>query len=122
MSFAAAQYRTAKVETASPVQIVVQLYDGAIRFLEKASRAIAHNEPTVNADLGRAHQIVSELRATLEHDHAPELCAELDKLYEFVLYNINKTCMTPKVETIKPSIKILQELRGAWDELARTKL
>jgi flagellar secretion chaperone FliS len=119
MSFAVAQYRNVKVETASPVRLLVQFYDGAIRSLEKASLTITSRDPNTNAHLGKAHQIVSELQATLEPSQAPELCAELNKLYDFILYRINQASVSPKTETIEPAIKILKELRGAWDELAR---
>jgi flagellar secretion chaperone FliS len=121
MSFAAAQYRMARVETASPVQIVVQLYDAAIRSLEQAIKDIANRSPLVNSHLGKACQIISELEISLDRRHAPELCTELSRIYEFAIYRINQASLSPKVETVAPVIKILQDLRGAWDELARTK-
>jgi flagellar secretion chaperone FliS len=121
MSFAAAQYRMARVETASPVQIVVQLYDAAIRSLEQASKGIANRSPLVNSHLGKASQIISELEVSLDRRYAPELCTELSRIYEFAIYRINQACISPKPETIAPVIKVLKDLRGAWDELARTK-
>ncbi|MEM9190695.1 MAG: flagellar export chaperone FliS [Myxococcota bacterium] len=120
MSFALAQYKTTRVQTASPVQIVVQLYDGSIRFMRQAVEAIEDGKPSVKGELlGKAHAIVGELQATLDTSQAPELCAELERLYEFVLYRITQCTMTSDPAVLVPAIEVMQELRGAWSELAQ---
>lgn len=120
MSFATAQYRAATVETASPVQIVVRLYDAAIRFLMQAKEAPAPSKSVERGTkLRRAHAIVSELQASLMHNQAPELSQDLDRLYDFVLYAINDAVVKPESELLTSAINVLRELRGAWAELAR---
>jgi flagellar protein FliS len=120
MSFAVSRYQSAKVQTASPAQILVQLYDGAIRFMRQAMEAEERSDLATKGNLLRkAHAIVSELSATLDHTHAPELCAELDRLYEFVLHAITQAHVAAKSDTLPSAIKVLDELRGAWAELAR---
>ncbi|MDD9942522.1 MAG: flagellar export chaperone FliS [Myxococcales bacterium] len=120
MSFAAAQYRAATVETASPVQIVVRLYDAAIRFLTQAEQAGKENKPNErNAKLRRAHAIVTELQASLVHTHAPELCSDLDRLYEYVLHTITQSTLSNGTEQVASAIKVMRELRAAWAELAK---
>ncbi|MCG8553710.1 MAG: flagellar export chaperone FliS [Proteobacteria bacterium] len=119
MSFALSQYRTANVQTASPVQIVVKLYDGAIRFMRQAEQAIRGDDmATKGVALGRAHAIVSELQATLATDKAPELCESLERLYEFVLFRITQCNATSDVTQLGPAISVMGELRHAWAELA----
>jgi flagellar protein FliS len=120
MSFAVARYQNAKVQTASPAQILVQLYDGAIRFMKQAMEAEERGDATTKGNLLRkSHAIVSELSATLDHSQAPELCAELERLYEFVMHSITQAHVASKSETLPAAIKVLDELRGAWAELAR---
>ena len=120
MSFAVAQYRTAKVETASPVQLVVDLYQGAIRFVRQAEAFHAAKDPGSRGRvLGRAHAIVSELQATLDHDQAPELCEELDRLYDFVLHQITEANVKNDVSTLQPAIEVMEQLESAWAVLAR---
>jgi flagellar secretion chaperone FliS len=120
MSFAVSRYQNAKVQTASPAQIVVQLYDGAIRFMKQAMEAEERGDATTKGNLLRkSHAIVSELSATLDHSQAPELCAELERLYEFVMHAITQAHVASKSDTLPGAIKVLDELRGAWAELAR---
>lgn len=116
MSFAVAQYRSARVETASPIQIVVQLYDGAIRFLRAAE--LAESQADRAKALHRAHAIVSELKTTLDASQAPELCAELVQLYDFVLDCIRTGVIQRDTERLAGAIRVMIELRSAWAELA----
>lgn len=119
MSFAVAQYRTAKVETAKPIQLVVDLYRGALRFLRQG---IAHQQAGEPAKrgiaLGRAHAIVSELQATLDHDKAPELCQQLDSLYDFILHRITVANLNAEVESLEAAIEVLTTLEEAWAQIA----
>lgn len=116
MSFAVAQYRSARVETASPIQIVVQLYDGAIRFMRAAE--IAESQAERAKSLNRAHAIVSELRTTLDASHAPELCDQLVQLYDFVLDCVRDGVIKRDVSRLEGAIRVMIELRSAWAELA----
>jgi flagellar protein FliS len=120
MSFAVAQYRSTHTETASPVQIVVQLYDGAIRFMRQAQGHIESGRfAEKGVTLNKAHAIVSELQATLDHSHAPELCKQLDQLYDFVLFRVMEANVQSDGELLKAAIDVMLQLRGAWAELAR---
>ena len=122
MSFAVAQYRSTHVETASPVKLVVQLYDGALRFMRQAIQAIKTGDaPARGVALRKAHAIVGELQATLDVSQAPELCAELDRLYEFALYRITAAHFSADETELEPAISVLTELRGAWAELAKNE-
>lgn len=125
MSFAlahygSAQYRTATVETVSPVQLVVKLYDGALRFLKQADEAIAQNDFAARGRaLSKAHAIISELQSTLDEQHAPELCQELSRLYEFALHQITQCAMSGDAARLEAPMSVLRELRDAWSELAK---
>jgi flagellar protein FliS len=120
MSFAALQYQSARVRTASPVQVVVSLYEGAIRFLREA---MVHQEAREIARRGvalsKAHAIVSELRATLDHDRAPEMSQQLDGLYEFVNDRINAATRAGDAALVEPALRVLVSLHGAWLEISR---
>jgi len=119
MSFAALQYQTARVETASPVQLVVDLYRGAIRFMRQAAAFQEQGDAASRGRaLGRAHAIVSELQATLDHGHAPELCEELDRLYDFVLYQITESNVRADASLLDPAIEVMGTLEDAWSQLA----
>jgi len=123
MSFAAQRYQAAQVETASPVRIVVQLHDGAVRSLQQAISLTQPLKLVERANvLRKGHAIVAELQASLEAKHSPELCQDLDRLYDFMLERITKATLSRDVEQTKaslgPVIRILRELRGAWATIA----
>jgi len=122
MSFALAQYQSTRIETASPVQLVVDLYRGAISMI---AVAIAHEDAGRPGErgraLGKAHAIVSELQATLDHDQAPALCEELDRLYDFVLHRIREANVNSDATLLVSAVEVLQTLEEAWTELARSR-
>lgn len=121
MSFAVAQYQSSRMETSSPIQLVVALYDGALRFLRTASAAIgAENMPAKGVSLNKAHAIVTELLVTLDHELAPDLSGQLEALYSFVLDRIVKANAECDAEKIDEAVRALLPLRDAWAQLART--
>jgi flagellar protein FliS len=119
MSFAVSQYRSSQVQTASPARVIVQFYDGALKFVRLASQAIESGDAAAKGmHLSRAHAIVSELRVNLDPTRAPELCAELDRLYVFVLDGITEANMKSSSKPLGPAIKVLDQLRAAWAQVA----
>lgn len=120
MSFAVAQYQQARVNTVSPVQVLVSLYQGAVRFLREAiARHEARDLAGRARSLAKAHAILCELRATLDHDRAPELCAQLDGLYDFCLHRIQAATIENDGQAVEPAITVLENLLAAWSEIAR---
>jgi flagellar protein FliS len=123
MSFAAQRYQAAQVETASPVRIVVQLHDGAVRSLQQAMHLTQTEQIGTRASaLKRAHAIIAELQASLEAKHSPELCQDLHRLYDFMLDRIAQATLTRDADrtqaALTPVINILRELRSAWSAVA----
>jgi len=118
MSFALSRYQTTQVATASPLELVISLYDGALRFLREAVAADQAGEIAHRCDrLNRAHAIVDELLATLDASKAPELCAQLASLYEFVLHTISTCVREGTTEGLEPATRVLASLRDGWVEL-----
>lgn len=119
MSFALNKYRSTRTTTVSPLQVLLQLYDGALRYLRAGAEAIEASDPAARGvALSKAHAIVSELQATLDDSQAPDLCAQLDSLYDFILQQITTANAKRQTKPIDDAMKILIELRAAWTELA----
>lgn len=119
MSFAVSQYRSNQVQTASPARVVVQFYDGAIKFIKLGAQALDAKDYAAKGNyLSRAHAIVAELRCNLDPERAPELCAELDRLYVYVLDCITEANMKADAKALAPAIKVLEQLRSAWAAVA----
>src|SRR5437660_4859242 len=83
-SQAAQQYLRTQVLTATPEQLQLMLYDGALRFAEQAKAALRQKNYEESHNLiTRVEKIVNELASTLKHDVAPELCGKLAALYNY---------------------------------------
>lgn len=120
MSFAAAQYQTARVQTAGPLAIVISLYEGALRFLRDAVARQARGDlGGRGVALSRAHAIVTELKATLDHDKGGAVAAELDALYDFTLDRVARATLENDAGAVEPAITVLERLLSGWREIAR---
>ena len=120
MSFAVAQYRTTKLAVQSPLSSLIAVYEGALRFLETAVTCDAErNIAGRGVALSRAHAIVTELRAGLDHQVAPEIAGQLDRLYDFVQHQILQATLRNSASEVAPAIDVLQRLLSAWKEIAK---
>jgi flagellar secretion chaperone FliS len=78
-------YRRMEAESRSPMELVVMLYDGAIRFVGDAKNAIARNDVRARTEATRrALDIVSELQNTLNVEEGGDIARELDRLYSYM--------------------------------------
>jgi flagellar protein FliS len=112
---AAQNYLRAKVMTATPEQLQLMLYDGAIRFAEQAKVALSKGdfEGSYNA-ISRAQKIIAELTASLKHDLAPELCGKLSSLYNFVYRKLLEANVDHLTEPLEDALNILRYQRETW--------
>lgn len=86
VSAAAARYRGVQVATCSALQLLVMLFDGAIRFIGEAEAAIGvRDHARAGERIGKAHAILAELASTLDRSQAPELSDNLLGIYSFCM-------------------------------------
>lgn len=120
MSFAVSQYRTTKLAGQSPLASLIAVYEGAIRFLRSAIACDAKKDIAGRGmALSRAHAIVTELRAGLDHAAAPEIAARLDGLYDFVQHRITVATVQGAASEVVPAIDVLERLLSGWREIAK---
>ena len=99
----------------SPLEILIQLYEGAIRFLERA--AVACEEGMVDEFkeyLERGRRIIEEFQRTLDFSQASGVSNQLNDLYGFMLDNLSQAKLTHDVQYIQQVIKNLQILLDGW--------
>ena len=120
-----AAYREVRVKTASPAQIVVMLYDEAVRQCDRALDLMTGNEAKnprniekINAALGKTQDIVTELMAGLDFEAGGDIAQDLFALYVW----FNRELMESNVEKDGKRVRIVRDqldsLRGAWAEAA----
>lgn len=108
-------YRTSAVETASPEQLTLMCYDGALRFMRRAASALENDDRSAaNSAVGRAQAIVNELNVTLDMEAGGEISVNLRSLYLFVNRHLSEALVAGDAAMVRESIGIIGELRGAW--------
>jgi len=109
------QYLTNTVNSASPEQLMLMLYDGAIRFISLGIQAIENGVIDKRAYyINKTSAIVSEFAATLDHSMNPELAEDLDALYSYMLKRMMEANLHNDIEPLLEVKKMLTELRTTW--------
>ena len=111
-------YLKTKIMTASPQELRLMLYDGAIKFCHQAKIALGDKdfESSYNA-LMRAQKIVLELSTSLNHNVAPELCDKLGALYTYIYRLLVDANIERQVKPIDEALELLKYERQTWQML-----
>ncbi|SPE62314.1 Flagellar protein FliS [Verrucomicrobia bacterium] len=117
-------YQKIATQTASPGQLVLMLYDGAIRFLERALSAFQSTDPlefnqTINNNVIRAQEIINHLNDSLNLDQGGELAGTLRRLYRYMHRQLTQSNVRKSPEGIHETIAHLTTLRDAWSQMLR---
>jgi len=114
------QYRKASVETVTPEKLLIMLYDGAIRKLDNAKKALE------DKDINRAHQeiikvedIIIELMSTLNMDY--EISHNLFVLYEYLYNQLVQANFKKDSGMLSEVQSFLMELRETWSEAIKNQ-
>ncbi|MFO0944476.1 MAG: flagellar export chaperone FliS [Planctomycetota bacterium] len=108
-------YLESKILTASPEQLQLMLYEGAIRFAQVAKMALIEKdyEKACNA-FERVDGIVCELHGGLRPESDPELCDRFASLYNFCARKMLEANYSHSPDPIDDAILIFQHLRETW--------
>jgi flagellar secretion chaperone FliS len=114
-----ASYRRTQVQSRTPLELVVMLYDGALQSLSGARDAIERgNIPARRDAISRALSIISELQSTLNLEEGGTVAASLDELYEFSSRRLLDAAMKNDVTPIDEVSRVFTTLRNAWQTIA----
>jgi flagellar secretion chaperone FliS len=114
-----ASYRRTQIETASPLQLVVLLYDGAIENLAAAKTAISSGDVAAKShSVDRALAILGELQATLDKEKGAEIAERLDALYTYFCEQVVEASVRLDTAPLDHVIELLGTIRGAWHEIS----
>jgi flagellar protein FliS len=113
-------YRQTEVQSRSPLELVVMLYDGAIRFMAEARAAIERRDIPARRDaVSRALAIVAELQNTLDLSAGGTVAASLDDLYRFVTSRLMDASFRQDPQPIDEAIGVFTTLREGWSAIAK---
>jgi len=115
-------YRKVATQTASPGQLVLMLYEGAIRFLEKSLTGFVQEDPlefnlTVNNNVLRAQAIICEMNGVLNMEAGGEISTNFRRLYDYLNRRLQEANIKKQKEPIEEVLMRLRVLRDSWAEM-----
>ena len=113
------QSRATKVETAGSVDLVVMLYQGAVRFIRAGLQGIEQQDPTAaNTNFQRAQDIIAELMGSLNYEDGGDIAKQLASLYEYSYRRLVEANVKKDPRPAREVIGILRDLGTAWQQIA----
>lgn len=110
-------YQTQAVETAGPAKLVLMLYDRALLAITRSRTASGPTAiETVNTELLRAQDIMTELLVTLDHERGGTVASNLAALYEFCLERLAQANVHKNMGLLDEVEPVVQGLRDAWEQ------
>lgn len=111
-------YQQSSVQTANGGQLIIMLYEGAIRFTKVGIEGIQTcNYEKANTSLKKAQAIIHELIAALNHDY--EISKNLLMVYEYLLYKLLESNMKKNEAAAQEVLTHLNELKDTWKQLIK---
>lgn len=115
-------YRKVSTQTAPPGQLILMLYDGALRFLRQGLAGFEQEDPlefnrTINNNVLRAQSILQELNNSLDLEQGGELARTLRQLYYYLDDRLSESNLRKTPEGIEEAVKRLTVLRDAWHQM-----
>lgn len=113
-----AAYANNKVTTASPADLVLMLYEGAIKFCNIAIVAIENKEiEKAHKNIMKVQRIIEEFQITLDHKYAT--AKDFDEVYSYLLYRLREANLKKDTEILGEVLKHLRTMRDTWKEVMK---
>lgn len=115
------KYQQSYVQTASPIQLTIMLYEGAIRFIKQGIEGIEKKDyEKANLNLIKAQQIIHEFIASLNHDYP--ISKNLLAIYDYSLHNLIQANIKKDKSFALEVLNHLSELKEAWHQIAKPSI
>lgn len=113
-----AAYANNKVMTASPAELTLMLYDGAIKFCNIAIRAIEEGDvEKAHNNIVKVENIIDEFRATLNHKYA--VAEDFENVYVYLRERLSLANRKKDKEILEEVLKHLRTMRDTWKEVMK---
>ena len=118
----AKSYQAVAVTTASPGNLVLMLFDGALRFLSTAligfqNEEIAKKNEEIHNNLIKTQRILRELQCSLDLKLGGEFAQTMYALYDFMIEELRKANLAKEPGPIQTVERLLGEIRDAWAQM-----
>jgi flagellar secretion chaperone FliS len=115
-------YRNSHFKGMDPKNLILMLYDGAIKHIRLAKEGIKENNiPKRGENLGRAISIISELNASLDPNIRDDAIDFLRGLYAAILVELPKVSISNDIEILRRAETYMDQLRNIWKTTVMAK-
>lgn len=111
-------YATNKILTATPAELTLMLYEGAIKFCNIAVKAIEEKDiEKAHMNIVKVEKIIEEFQATLNHKYA--VAEDFNNVYNYINERLVLANMKKDKEILEEVLKHLRTMRDTWKEVMR---
>ena len=113
-----AKYNNSKVLTASPAELTLMLYEGAIKFCNIAIIGIEQNDiQKAHTNIKKVEKIIDEFRSTLDRKYA--VAEHFDRVYVYLLQRLLEANVKKDKAILEEVNMHLRSMRDNWKEVMR---
>lgn len=118
MTNAASLYQGSAINTATPAELTLMLYNGAIKFCNQAAIGIEEkNIEKANNNLIKAQNIIWELQGTLDFKYG--VAKDFDLIYKKISQNLIMANLRKDIDSLNEAIEDIRGLRDVWAQVMK---
>ncbi len=111
-----AAYANSKIMTASPAELTLMLYDGAIKFANIAIVAIEKNDiEKAHNNIVKVERIILEFKSSLDHKYP--VANDFEQVYNYLIRRLHEANVKKDIEILEEILKHLRTMRDTWKEV-----
>ncbi len=112
------QYKNSAIATATPAELTLMLYEGAIKFGNIAIKAIEENDiEKAYRNIVKVQNIIAEFRNTLDFKYP--VAKDFDRVYEYLERRLVEANMTKDKEIMEEVVTHIRSMRDTWKEVMK---
>lgn len=112
------QYNNSKILTASPAELTLMLYEGAIKFCNIAILGLEQNDiAKTNTNIIKVERIIEEFQITLNFKY--EIANDFNNVYNYLMKRLREANIKKDKEILEEVLEHLRTMRDTWKEVMR---
>jgi flagellar protein FliS len=120
MSYGFGAYKKTSVATSSKEQILLMLYQAAIKNCKKAMESMEKKDIAKKGEyIGKMQDIVVELNNSLDYELGGEIAKELSSLYDYILFSSTQANIKMDPTALQGTLNVLNTLYDGWHEAVK---
>ena len=113
-----AAYANNKIMTASPAELTMMLYEGAVKFCNIAIRAVEEKDiEKAHTNIMKVENIITEFQATLDRKYP--VSKDFDSVYVYLSQRLMEANFKKDKEILEEVLEHLRTMRDTWKEVMR---